>query len=100
IAPPAPVGVNREAPRQRQRGDEGAGVGLVFVGLDRHHRDVVLRRQATGQRIWHLPQRLQIGAPSVLVGGGAYGEGACEGGARGVLSARGGVAEAEREGEL
>jgi hypothetical protein len=38
--------------------------------------------------------------PAVLVGGGAHGEGACEGGVRGVLGARGGVAEAECECEL
>ena len=93
------VGVDRKPPRQRERGDEGAAVGLVLVRLDRHHRDVVLGEQLAGQCRGWSREPAQVAVPLVRVGRCAPGEAGSEARAGGVGRSRGRVAEAERERE-
>ena len=97
VAAAAGVGVDREAPRQRQRRDERTPERLVLVGLHRHHRDVVLRPQPTGEDGRDRAQRVEVPMPLAAVGGRAVGEARGHAGPRRLLGRRVRAGEPERQ---
>ena len=100
VAAPTLVGVHRESPGQRERGDEGAAEALVLVRLDRHDRDLVLRPQPIGQERRRAPHRAEIAAPLLPVGPRHLREPLREAVPGDALGGRRGVGEPEREREL
>ena len=99
VAAAALVGVDGEAPGERERGDEGAAVGLVLVRLDGHQRDVVLRQQPAAERGRRGGHAVEIAVPLVCVGRRAGREPVTEARARRRLGGRRRSPEAERERE-